>query len=98
MHAFDISLGDGLSHFSSKYAVSGGSTVYIYIACAGVKRVDLPRVVWSDGCATRPASQGGAGSKPGAAKYFSHPHAQWPRLSRKITAVCGVSLQIRRGY
>jgi hypothetical protein len=25
-------------------------------ACAGVKRVDLPRVVWSDGCATRPAS------------------------------------------
>ena len=26
------------------------------ITCAGVKRVDLPRVVWSDGCATRPAS------------------------------------------
>ena len=69
-----------------------------YFACAGFKRVDLPRVVWSDGCAARPARSGGAGSKPGAAKYFSHPHAQWPCLSRKITAVCGVSLQIRRGY
>ena len=67
-----------------------------HLACVGVKRVDPPRVAWSDGCVTHPAIQGGAGSKPGRYNTLFDPRAQWPRFSRKNTALCGVSLQIRR--
>jgi hypothetical protein len=68
--------------------------IYVYFACAGVKRVDLV-VQWCSargGCKTQVR-----GSKPGGAKYFSHPpHRDLARVARPF--LCAeICLQIWQG-